>query len=58
MLTAFFKLCSEVDFARTLAYDKVPGGTTWNQGAKQQTVVEREKKRRSGQSLRSPSLQQ
>ena len=27
MLTAFFKLCSEDDFARTLAYDKVPGGT-------------------------------
>ena len=27
MLTAFFKLCSEDDFARTLPYDKVPGGT-------------------------------
>ena len=58
MLTAFFKLCSEDDFARTLAYDKVPGGTTWNQVTKQETVVEREKKRRSGQSLRSPSLKQ
>ena len=43
MLTAFFKLCSEDDFARTLAYDKVPGGTTWNQVTKQETVVEREK---------------
>ena len=40
MLTAFFKLCSEDDFARTLAYDKVPGGTTWNQVTKQETVVE------------------
>jgi hypothetical protein len=39
MLTAFFKLCSENDFARTLAYDKVPGGTTWNKGTKQETVV-------------------
>ena len=27
MLTAFFKLYSEDDFARTLAHDKVPGGT-------------------------------
>ena len=43
MLTAFFKLCSEDDFARTLAYDKVPGGPTWNQVTKQETVVEREK---------------
>ena len=41
MLTAFFKLYSEDDFARTLAYDKVPGGTTWNQVTKQETVVER-----------------
>ena len=40
MLTAFFKLCSEDDFARTLSYDKVPGGTTWNQVTKQETVVE------------------
>ena len=58
MLTVFFKLCSDDDFARTIAYYKVPGGTTWNQVTKQETVVEREKKRRSGQSLRSPSLQQ
>ena len=58
MLKAFFKLCSGDDFARTFAYDKVPGGTTWIQVTKQETVVEREKKRRSGQSLRSPSLQQ
>ena len=55
MLTAFFKLYSEDDFARTLAYDKVPGGTTWNQVTKQETVVKREKNRRFGQSLRSPS---
>ena len=55
MLTAFFKLCSEDDFARTLADDKVPGGSTWNQVTKQETVVEREKDRRSGQSLRSLS---
>ena len=55
MLTAFFKLCSEDDFARTLAYDKVPGRTTWNKATKQETVVEREKNRRSGQSLRIPS---
>ena len=40
MLTAFFKLCSEDDFPRTLAYDKVPGGTTWNQVSKQETVFE------------------
>ena len=40
MLTAFFKLYSEDDFARTLIYDKVPGGTTWNQVTKQETVVE------------------
>ena len=40
MLTAFFKLCSEDDFTRTLAYDKVPGGTTWNQITKEETVVE------------------
>jgi hypothetical protein len=39
MLTAFFELCSEDDFARTLMYDKVPGGTTWNQVTKQRTVV-------------------
>ena len=55
MLRAFFKLCSEDDFARTLAYDKIPGGTTLNQVTKQETVVEREKNRRSGQSLRSLS---
>ena len=58
MLTAFFKLCSEDDFARTLAYDKVPGGTMWNQVTKQETVVEGysavEKNSRSGQSLRNP----
>ena len=42
---AFFKLCSEDDFARTLADDKVPGGTTWNQVTKQETVVELEKKK-------------
>ena len=40
MLTALFKLCPETDFARTLAYDKVPGGTTWNQVTKQETLVE------------------
>ena len=40
MLTEFFKLCSEDDFARALAYDKVPDGTTWNQVTKQETVVE------------------
>ena len=41
MLTAFFKVCSEDDFARTLAYDKLPVGTTWkNQVTKQETVVE------------------
>jgi hypothetical protein len=34
MLTAFFKLCSEDDFARTLMYDKVPGYYTWNQVTK------------------------
>ena len=59
MLTAFFKLFSEDDFARTLAYDKVPDGTTWNQVTKQETAVEGypdvEKNIRSGQSLRSPS---
>ena len=58
MLTAFFKLCSEDDFAQILAYDKVPGGTTRNQVTKQETVVEREKNSRSGQSLHSPSQQQ
>ena len=52
---SIFKLCSEDDFARTLAYDKVPGGTTRNQVTKQETVVEREKNRRSGQILRSLS---
>ena len=59
MLTAFFKLCSEDDFSRNLTYDKVPGGTTWNQVTKQETVVEGypdvEKNSRSGQSLGSPS---
>ena len=39
MLTAFFKLYSEDDFARTLAYDKVPSGTTWNQVTKQETLA-------------------
>ena len=34
---------------RTLADDKVTGGTTWIQVTKQETVVEREKNRRSGQ---------
>ena len=62
MLTAFFKLCSEDEFARTLAYEKVPGGTTWNQVTKQETVVEGyhdvEKNSRSGQCLRSPCEQQ
>ena len=57
-MTTFFKLCSEDEFPRTLAYDKGPGGTTWNQVTKQETVVEREKKKRSGQILRSLSLQQ
>ena len=55
MLTEFFKLCSEDDFARTIAYDKVSGATTWNQVTKQETVVEREKNRCSGLCLRSPS---
>ena len=59
MLTAFFKLCSEDDFPRTVVYDNVPGGTTWNQVTKQETVVEGypdvEKNSRSGQSLRSLS---
>ena len=40
MLIAFFKLCSEDDFARTLTYDKVPGRTKWNQVTKQRTVIE------------------
>ena len=40
MLTAFFKICSEDDFARTFACDKVPGGITWKQVTKQETVVE------------------
>ena len=55
MLTAFFKLCSDDNFDRTLAYDIVPGGTTCNQVTKQEMVVEREKNRRSGQSLHSLS---
>ena len=60
-LTAFLKLCPEDDFAQTLMYDKVPGYYTWNQVTKnfqrrkQETVVEREKNRRSGQSLHSLS---
>ena len=62
MLTAFSKLCSEDDFARTVAYDKVPGGTTWNQVTKQETVVEGypyvKKNSRSGLSLHSPCYQQ
>ena len=40
MLTAVSKLYSEDDFARTLACDNVPRGTTWNQATKQETVVE------------------
>ena len=47
---SIFQIMFRDDFARTLANDKVPGGTTWNQVTKQETVVEREKKRRSGQS--------
>ena len=39
MLTVFFKLCSEDDFAQTLTYAKAPGETTWNQVTKQGTVV-------------------
>jgi hypothetical protein len=45
-LTAFFKSCSEDDFARILTYDKVPNYYTWNQVTKnfqrhkQGTVVE------------------
>ncbi|XP_045455771.1 uncharacterized protein LOC123665525 [Melitaea cinxia] len=33
-LTAFFKLCAEDDFAKTLTYDKVPAYYTWNQNTK------------------------
>lgn len=29
-LTAFFKLCIEDDFAKTLTYDKIPSFYTWN----------------------------
>ena len=38
MLTAFFKLSSEDDFARKSQVE--PRGTTWNQVTKQETVVE------------------
>lgn len=33
-LMAFFKLCFEDDFAKTLTYDKVPAYYTWNQNNK------------------------
>ncbi|CAG4932716.1 unnamed protein product [Colias eurytheme] len=33
-LTAFFKLCAQDDFAKTLTYDRVPGYYTWNQSSK------------------------
>lgn len=33
-LTAFFKLCAQDDFAKTLTYDKVPSYYTWNQTSK------------------------
>jgi hypothetical protein len=45
-LTAFFKLCAEDEFAKTLTYDKIPSYYTWNQVGKkfnrrkQGTVVE------------------
>ena len=54
-IDSIFQIMFKNDFARTLADDKVPGGTTWNQVTKKETVVEREKNRRSGQSLRSLS---
>jgi hypothetical protein len=38
-LTAFFKLCSEDDFARTLTYDKVLGYYTRNQVTKKFQLV-------------------
>ncbi|GBP77151.1 hypothetical protein EVAR_38730_1 [Eumeta japonica] len=34
MLTAFFKLCAQDDFAKTLTYDRVPSYYTWNQSSK------------------------
>ncbi|XP_059221537.1 uncharacterized protein LOC131996104 [Stomoxys calcitrans] len=33
-LTAFFKLCAQDDFAKTLTYDRVPTYYTWNQSSK------------------------
>lgn len=33
-LTAFFKLCAQDDFAKTLTYDRVPSYYTWNQSSK------------------------
>ena len=33
-LTAFFKLCADDEFAKTLTYDKIPGFYTWNQSTK------------------------
>jgi hypothetical protein len=45
-LTAFFQLCAEDKFAKTLIYDKIPSYYTWNQVDKkfnrrrQGTVVE------------------
>lgn len=45
-LTAFFKLCAQDEFAKTLTYDKIPSYYTWNQVGKkfnwrkQGTVVE------------------
>lgn len=33
-LTAFFKLCAEDEFAKTITYDKVPSFYTWNQSIK------------------------
>lgn len=32
-LTAFFKLCAQDDFAKTLTYDRVPSYYTWNQSS-------------------------
>ena len=61
MLTECFKLFQKMilpELSRMIKSQVEPRGTTWNQVTKQETVVEREKKRRSGQSLPSPSLQQ
>ena len=41
-IDSIFQIMSEDYFARTLADDKFPGGTTWDQVTKQETVVERE----------------